>query len=191
MYGDWRLIRSWSSPSVIVTSSIRASGAASSSAACGGAAGAAGPPGAGLGAGPGAVTVGRTGTWGAGAGVGASRFWHPGPAPNAVPPTSASIARSRIFTTGSGSTGERVQQGPPGPGRTPGLGRRDRVAPVGQLAPAAGEQRAGQRAGLGQRDRDPRRADLERQHAGAARDRLDPHQLAEQRDVARDRAVAV
>src|SRR5215510_9047282 len=89
MYGDCRLMRSWNSPSVIVTSSIFARTALSSSALCGGAVGA-----------PGAVGVACFAD-------GSSFFWH---AQAARP--SVITHRTRMFTIGSGSTSEHVQQAP-------------------------------------------------------------------------------
>src|SRR5262245_55191597 len=153
MYGDWRLIRSWSSPSVIVTSSILASGALSSSALCG----AVGPP-------AGAAVRSRLASRPrSGSERGSLRFWHPAKAsPTRRPPATKKVARSRIVTTGSGSTREGVQQGPPGSRRSAGRRRRDREAAIRELAPAGGDQRAAGLARLGQRERDPGGADLER-----------------------------
>src|SRR5215510_7573007 len=158
MYGDWRLIRSWNSPSVIVTSSILASTALSSSALCGGAPGAPGAAGGGLDA------------W-------SSFFWQLASARTRI--------RNRIVTIGSRSTSEHVQQGPSrGCDRRLALGDARRDPAIRQAAPPRADRRRAEVADVGEGDRDPRRADLECECAGAPRDRLDRHQLAEQHDVA-------
>src|SRR5262249_50244558 len=154
MYGDWRLIRSWNSPSVIVTSSILASGALSSSALCGGEVG---PP--------------PFGT-GCGAACDSSLFWQP-----ATSVTATRIHPSFCMVTAStGSPREDAHQDPPCAGGARG-GRRDGKSAIGEPAPAGGDRRVAQARVAGEGDRDPGRRDLERQHAGAPGDRLDAHQL--------------